>query len=164
MPRHCGDSTGLDDGEERPSIEEAPDGTEGFTQVNILAASFGHHGGKFAITQRTYDGHETGDKPCGDEQCGRTGEARDIGRDDKDTGADHGPMTNVVALVRPSPLTHSWPDVFSLFSLLSAADDMDSWMREKSCESRVFSVLPQNAEKRLNSFLYGTNPGQPRLH
>ena len=46
---HGGHGSSLDDQKQSPSIQEAPERAQRFTQINILSAGFGHHGGKFAI-------------------------------------------------------------------------------------------------------------------
>src|SRR5262249_22527555 len=43
------DSSGLNNQEERPAIEESPQRRESFAQVNVLAARLGHHGGQFTV-------------------------------------------------------------------------------------------------------------------
>ena len=88
--RNGGNGAGLDDEKERPAVEEAPHRAEALAQVHVLAAGLGHHGGEFAVTQRTDDGHDGGDRPGCDEERRRVDDARHVRRDDKDAGADHG--------------------------------------------------------------------------
>ena len=85
-----GDGAGLDDDEEGPAVEESPEASEGFAQVDVLAAGVRHGGGEFAVAEGGDDGEGGADEPAEDEQAGRLHLARDIGADDEDAGADHG--------------------------------------------------------------------------
>ena len=84
-----GDGAGLDDEEQRPAVEEAPEAAEGFAQVDVLAAGVRHGGGEFAVAEGGDDGERRADQPAEDQQAGRFHLARDIGADDEDAGADH---------------------------------------------------------------------------
>ena len=87
---HRGDGARLDDQKERPAVEKAPQRTQRFAQIDVLAAGVGHHRRQLAVGQRAGDGHESGDQPGGDQQGGRIAEAGDIGGDNEDARADHG--------------------------------------------------------------------------
>ena len=41
----------LNDQEQRPAIEEAPEGPERLAQIDVLASGLGHHGREFAVAQ-----------------------------------------------------------------------------------------------------------------
>ena len=84
-----GDGSGLNDEKERPAVEKAPQRTQRFAQVDILAAGLGHHGGQLAVAERADHGHDGGDDPGCQIERRRIGEARDIAVDDKDAAADH---------------------------------------------------------------------------
>ncbi len=84
------DGAALDDEEERPAVEEAPQRAERLAQVDVLSAGLGHHGGEFTVAERGDDGHEAGDQPCRNQQGGRVDGARHFGGDDEDAGANHG--------------------------------------------------------------------------
>jgi hypothetical protein len=85
-----GDGSALDDEEERPSVEKTPHGAEGFAQEDILTAGTWHHGGHLAIAERSDEGHDGSDEPGRDEKRRRAHAAADIGRNNEDSGADHG--------------------------------------------------------------------------
>ena len=84
-----GDGAGLDDDEQGPAVEEAPEASEGLAQVDVLAAGVRHGGGEFSIAERGDDGEGRADEPAEDQQAGGFHLARDIGADDEDAGADH---------------------------------------------------------------------------
>ena len=84
-----GNGAALNDEKERPAVEEAPQRAEGLAQVDVLAAGLGHHGRQFAVGERRDDGHEAGDQPGRNQQGGRVHDARDVGGDDEDAGANH---------------------------------------------------------------------------
>ena len=66
-----GDSAGLDHQEKRPAVEESPQRSQRFAQVNVLAAGPRHHGREFAVGEGADDGQEPRDQPCTDQQGGR---------------------------------------------------------------------------------------------
>ena len=84
-----GYGSGLDDKKQRPSVEKAPQRTQRFAQVDILAAGFGHHGGQLTVAERANHGHDRGDGPCCEIQRRRIGQAGNVAVDDKDAAADH---------------------------------------------------------------------------
>src|SRR5215467_9966487 len=51
---------GLDDEEQRPAVKKSPERPQRFAQVDVLAACAGHHGGEFAIAERSDDGQKSG--------------------------------------------------------------------------------------------------------
>ena len=77
-------------GEHGPAEEESGQRSEGFAQIDVLAARVGHGGGQFAVAERGDQGEERGDHPGHHHQAGRLHLARDVGGHDEDAGADHG--------------------------------------------------------------------------
>ena len=65
-----GDGPGLYDEEERPSVEKSAERAERFAEIDVLAAGLRHHGGEFAVTERSDEGHEGCHHPGRDEQRG----------------------------------------------------------------------------------------------
>ena len=89
--RHAdrGNSAGLNDEEERPPVQKPPQRRERLAQVDVLATGARHHGGQFAVGQRSRQGEQPRDQP-GRQQPGRAADqARDVGGDDEDPRADH---------------------------------------------------------------------------
>src|SRR4051794_3837440 len=72
------DGSALDDQEEGPSIEEAPERSERLAQINVLASGLRHHRGEFSVGECGGDGHEACDEPCGDQQRGGRHEAGNV--------------------------------------------------------------------------------------
>src|SRR6185312_4670138 len=62
------DGSGLNYKEKRPAIEESPERTQSFAQINILSPGAGHHRRQFAIRKRADNGHESGDHPGHNQQ------------------------------------------------------------------------------------------------
>ena len=85
-----GDGARLDDQEQRPAVEKAPEGPERLAQVDVLPAGPGHHGREFAVAQSADQGHDPGDDPCAHVKRRRVDAAGDVGIDDEDARADHG--------------------------------------------------------------------------
>ena len=86
---HSGDRPGLNHQKQSPAVEKSPQRPQRLAQINILPAGARHHRGQFAIAERADDGHESGDKPGPDQQGRRIHLARNLGRHNKDAGADH---------------------------------------------------------------------------
>ncbi len=86
---HGGNRPGLDDQEQSPSIEKAPERAQRFTQVNVLSAGAGHHGGKLAVRERANNRHKASDQPRANQQRGRVDLAANLRRHNKDAGANH---------------------------------------------------------------------------
>jgi len=83
------DGSGLDDKEERPSVQKATKWAERLAQIDVLAARPRHHRGQFPVAECADDGHRGGDQPRGDQQRGRTNNAAHVSRDNEDSRADH---------------------------------------------------------------------------
>ena len=60
---HRRDRAGLDDGEQRPPVEEARERREPLAQEHVLAAGLGHHRRELGVGQRAGDRHGPGDDP-----------------------------------------------------------------------------------------------------
>ncbi len=88
---HRGDRAGLDYEEQRPAVEKSPKRSQSLAQINVLPPGPRHHRSQFAIAERGNDRHESGDGPCRDQQGGRVDFAGNVGRHNKDAGADHRP-------------------------------------------------------------------------
>src|SRR6202020_2872632 len=61
---------GLDDGEQGPAVEESPEASEGFAQVDVLASGVWHGGCQFTVAERGDDGEGRADEPAENEQAG----------------------------------------------------------------------------------------------
>ncbi len=99
------DGAGLDDGEERPAVEEAPEASEGFAQVDVLAAGVWHGRGQFAVAERRDDGEGRADEPAENEQAGDFTWRATSALTMKMPEPIIEPITSVVAETSPRPCT-----------------------------------------------------------
>src|SRR2546426_8492591 len=58
--------------EQRPAVQEPPEGREGLAKVDVLAPGLRHHRRQLAVGQRRRNRQEPGDHPGQDETAGRT--------------------------------------------------------------------------------------------
>ena len=65
-----GDRAGLDDEEQRPAVQKAPQRRERLAQVDVLAAGARHHRRQLAVRQRADDRQHAGDDPADSSQPG----------------------------------------------------------------------------------------------
>jgi hypothetical protein len=87
----CRNRAGLDDQEERPAVEKAPERRERLAQVNVLAARPRHHGGQLAVRQRRRQRQQPRDEPRGEQPSRAAHLPSDVGRDEEDARPDHRP-------------------------------------------------------------------------
>ena len=59
-----GDRGGFGDGEPRPHIEEGGQVAVGFAEVDVFAASGGHHGAELGVGHRAEEREQAADDPC----------------------------------------------------------------------------------------------------
>src|SRR5665213_3971102 len=64
---YSSDRSGLDDGEERPSIEETKQRRKGFPEVDVHTSGLRHHGGQLPVAERSGNREYSGDDPCDQE-------------------------------------------------------------------------------------------------
>ncbi len=103
-----GDGSGLNDQKQSPAVEKSPERSERFAQINVLAAGARHHGGEFAIAERGDDGHEAAATAQAAISSAGESTSRAISAETmKMPEPIIEPMTSMVALVRPRPLTSS---------------------------------------------------------
>ena len=102
-----GDGSGLNHQKESPAVEKSPERAQRLAQVNVLPAGARHHGGQLAIGKSADDGEKAGHQPGPDQQCRRIDFAAISAETIKMPEPIMEPITSMVALVRPRPLTSS---------------------------------------------------------
>ena len=86
---HRRNRAGLDDEEERPSVEESPERRERLAEVHVLSAGTRHHRRELAVGKSRRQREGAGNDPGHQQPPGTSDLPRNVGGDDEDARTNH---------------------------------------------------------------------------